>query len=541
MGRARSVLAYGGLDGVVQRPLFHETGTFPQFAASADGCRITDTTGQTFLDWANGWGPVLLGYRYPAVEAAIVEQLSAGPTLTLMHPIEVEVAELLRDMVPSAEMVVFGKNGSDVVGAALRVARAATGRDVVLQHGFHGFHEWHQVQNPEVKGIPTVLRSLVDAFDYDDLDGLERLLRRRGRNRRVAAIIMEPTNTHVPPPGYLEGVRALADHHGAILIFDEIVTAFRFARGGAQELYGVLPDLTCLGKAMGNGMPISALVGRRELMQLAPSVGYGLTFRGETLSLAAAKAVLTTIEQQAVVEHLAAAGSTIRDRFEPLAAEVGLPCRLLGHPSRMTIGFESRGDTPWEHIRWLFLQECLRHGLITNGTLLASYAHDEEALDETMACMESALRAVEARVSGRSTAAPLHPTGGSPFGPRAFDATGFIEHLALDGADLRMQGWLQLGGKPPASVAIEAPDTSVEQLALVHRPDIRSFGSGPSTYGFVADVRAATFTTEVGHELTIVATGVDGSVFRCPVVLSSVAGRTSWDGPFPLADGVLHL
>lgn len=535
MRRARSVLAYGGLDGVITRPLFHESGTFPQFAVAASGCRLTDSTGQTYLDWANGWGPVMLGYRHPAVERAITEQLEAGPTLSLMHPIEIEVAEQVCSMVPSAEMVVFGKNGSDVVNAALRVARAATGRDVVLQHGFHGFHEWHQVQNEGVRGVPRVLGRLVDPFDYDDLDGLRRLLRRR--RRRPAAVIMEPTNTFEPPPGYLEGVRELTTRYGALLIFDEMVTAFRLARGGAQEAYGVLPDLTCMGKAMGNGMPIAALAGPREYMQLVPSVGYGMTFRGETLSLAAARVVLRTIDEEPVTEHLATVGETMRHRFEALADEAGVPCRLLGPAARMTISFAPQGSTSIGEIRAAFLQECLRHGVMTNGTLLASYAHDPQAVDESLERMGDALGAVRARLdAGDGTG--HRPTGGSPFGPRVLEASGFLEQAEVRDGELRLSGWIALSGRAPRQITVTVPDGRVVRPDVTRADDDRHGGEHAR---FTLTVPSDDVVTAHGHEITLHAASTDGSTYSCPVVLTEVGPDASPGGPYPLVDGVLYL
>ena len=262
--KADELLGYGGFHRVAwQRFYRKDDDVFPRFAVSAQGCRLVDSRGRTFVDWVNGGGPVLLGYSHHAVTEAINRQMAdtAGPTLSLTHPIEVEVASLLTELVPCAEMVAFGKNGSDAVTAAVRIARAVTGREVLLHYGGHGFHDWF-VSVYGVPGVPTMLGSLVHPFPYNDLNALATLFDLfRGK---VAAVVMEPVTTLLPERGYLEGVRDLAHANGALLIFDEMVTAFRLAPGGAQERFGVEPDLTALGKAIANGMPLSAVVGKRE-------------------------------------------------------------------------------------------------------------------------------------------------------------------------------------------------------------------------------------------------------------------------------------
>jgi glutamate-1-semialdehyde 2,1-aminomutase len=527
MARARAVLPYGGLDGIIHRPLFHPTGTFPQFAAAAEGCRLTDTTGRSYLDWSNGWGPVMLGYRFGPVERAIVDQLHAGPTLSLMHPVEVDVAELVCELVPSAEMVAFAKNGSDALAGAVRLARAVTGRDVILQHGFHGFHEWYLCQFEDVQGIPEVLRPLVRSFPYGNLDALRAQL--SDHEGRVAAVVMEPLNTFEPPPGYLQGVRALAHEHGALLVFDEVLTGFRTSSGGAQQHYGVEPDLTCLGKAMGNGMPLSALAGRRELMAMLPSIGLGLTFRGETLSLAAARAVLHTIASEPVNDHLAEVGTAMRMGFERTSREIGLPCQVLGHPSRLTLGFEPSGEHPWERIRAMFLREAMRHGLITTGVLLPSYAHDDRAVEESLEAMGRALQDVAAQLEGRSPVS-VHAFGGSPFGPRSYQATGFLDRLSIGPDEVELTAWIHFDDRHPASVELVAPDGSSTPTTRIEDPFLARFR---------AVAPRGALQTDEGVAFTLRARSESGEIWECAVL---VAGPIEPDHrPFPLDDGVLYL
>lgn len=539
MSRARKVLAYGGFDGVVQRPLYHgDDGVFPQFAVAAQGCELVDSCGQRYVDWTNGWGPVMLGYREPRVEAAIREQLAAGPTLSLMHPLEIEVAELIVELVPCAEMVAFGKNGSDVLNAAVRVARAATGRELVLQCGFHGFHEWYTCLHPEVRGIPAVFRELVRSFPYNDLAALEQLL--ASNSGRVAAIVMEPTARFLPAPGYLEGVRALASRHGCLLVFDEVITGFRVARGGAQELFGVVPDLACFSKGLANGMPISAIVGKREYMQFLPSTGFGMTFRGETLSLAAARATLRIVRDEPVCETLTRTGERLRAGFERLCAERGIPGKLEGHPTRMSYAFAGAGGLSWDDVRKLFLQQCLIHGVMTGGMMTASYAIDDAALERTLSALERALDVVAEAIRIGRVDDP-RPSGGSPFGPRAIVSSGFIDQLALRPDGLAVGGWMLLDDGAPERFDVVSTGGEVVAAQPIARPDIAKAFPGKrdgEKSGYWALLQPASFAVQGEYEFDLRAWRGERVVFRCHVVRSAEA---TLSGPFWTGDGVLYV
>ena len=542
MCQARSLLAYGGLDGVVQRPMFdRDGGVFPHFAVAADGCRITDSVGRTYIDWMNGWGPVLLGYNRTEVMEAIEFQAKAGPTLSLMHPIEVEVAELLVEMIPGAEMVAFGKNGSDAVNASLRIARAVTGRKMILQCGFHGFHEWYTCLHPSVEGMPDGLREQVEPFPYNDLDALEKLLIKHSGS--VAAVIMEPVNLQIPSEGYLEGVKELTKKHGCLFIFDEMVTAFRLANGGAQEYFGVIPDLACIGKGMANGMPLSAVVGKREYMQRLPACGFGMTFRGETFSLAAAKAVLQLLKREPVCKHLASIGQELRERFEAAAKALGMKCVLAGPASRMTIEFHDCGNIPQSTIRNLFLQSCMKHGVITNGTLLPNFAHDQASIDESMVAFEAALSVVaEAIKTGQFS--DSRPHGGSPTGPRAFVSNGFLEAINIDGQFLIVHGWMLLEDGAPDSVELVSAEGELIPARCELRQDIEAaFPDQPSANlaGYKATLPASAYTNpENQYEFTIVAKRGSEVAFRCLVVQQDISNE-NLGGPFSTNDGVLYI
>lgn len=547
--RARSLFAYGGLDGIVERPLLHEDGAYPQFAASARGAEFTDTCGRSYVDWVNGWGPVILGYRHPEVEAAIRAQFDAGPTLSLMHPLELAVAERLARLVPCAERVAFGKNGSDVVGAAVRLARAVTGRERIAQYGFHGFHDWYVCMLPGVRGVPQSTRELVTTFPYGDLGALERLLAKRD----VAAVVMEPVREVWPPSGYLEGVRELCTRHGTLLVFDEIVTAFRIAKGGAQELFRVVPDLACVGKAMANGLPLSALVGKSEFMRVLPETGFGMTFRGETFSLAAANATLAVIERDDVPAALGRSGERARTGFRALTARHGVFARLAGPPQRMTFEFHERHGVSPAAQRELFLLECLRHGVFTNGNLLASAAHDDAALERTFAGFDAALASV-----ARALADGVAPVRRAAHGfvetlderpttrARDLDDRGEPGHdtelLRDGGVELHVDGWLMLADGAPDELVARGPSGVERVCERVVRPDLARAHPTlvrPEDAGFTVVLPAESFADESVWDVTLSARRAGRTVFLCRVVRRrAVAVRSA---PHSVAAGAIVL
>jgi radical SAM protein with 4Fe4S-binding SPASM domain len=534
MRRADAVLGYGGHHRTALRSIYgDEDDVFPKFAASAQGCELTDTAGRAYVDWVGGGGPVLLGYRHPAVEAAIRAQLEAGPTLTLMHPLEVEVAELLEEMIPCAEMVSFGKNGSDALAGAIRIARAATGRELILQHGVHGFHEWFACMHPGVRGIPKVLRALVEPFPYNDLDALGELFERhRGE---VAAIVMEPVAFELPHEGYLRSLIELAHANGALVVFDEMVTGLRMANGGAQELYGVTPDLACFGKALANGMPLSAIVGASDYMRLLPGVAYGMTFRGETLSLAAAKAVLETLHETPVAPHVARTGAALRDGFAKACAETGVRAELRGHPSRLLFAFQNDAGITAERIESAFLSSCARKGVLTNGCLMPSLAHDEGAVARTLDAFAGANTALgETLEAGRGTIREAVTRG---FG--ATSADGYIDSVEQQPAGLRISGWLLPADGPPDEIEAVARDGTTVGAERPHRRDLaHGYPSipGAAAAGFDLLLPSGVFAQDGTYSFTLRARRNESEVFALDV--AHMPGRT---GPTVSSNGVLRL
>ena len=537
---ANRLLACESLDHIVSRPLLGGSEqVFPHFCASAHGCEIVDTTGQRFIDWVNGAGPVLLGYGRAEIDEAIRAQLTAGPTVSLMHPVQIEVASMLTEMIPCAEMVAFAKNGSDALEAAVRVARFKTNRDVILQHGMHGFHDWYQCINPNAHGVPDALKPLIYSFPYNDIDALRELFGRFPGN--IAGVVMEPVRDVLPHPGYLESVRELTEEHNSLLIFDEVVTVFRLANGGAQELFGVTPDLACLGKSIANGMPLSALVGRREYMQLVSKVASEGTFRGETLSLAAARAVLKILRDEPVIEHLQYVGTKVREAFDKARCKYNVPCSLDGHPARMSFNFQDSGGRSAVSLRRLFLQECMKRGILTHGHLLASYAIDEEAIERTIRALDGALEVM---------AEVVHQKSGFSTLPRAHVSVGYIDSIKLseNGDTLFLSGWMLLEDCAPDGFEIVSDEGLVQAAQAVKRPDLASAVdssrpfANPENGGYRAVLQARDFCHDHAWAFTIQAVLGGKVVFRCRVWGNSERIRFASDSAaLSTNKGVLQL
>jgi glutamate-1-semialdehyde 2,1-aminomutase len=331
----------------------------PYFVARATGSKVWDVDGNAFIDFVNALASVTLGHCDSDVTKAVAAQLGEGTIFTLAHPLETEVAELIVAMVPCAEMVRFGKNGSDATSGAIRAARAFTGRDHVAVCGYHGWQDWYIGSTARNKGVPEATRALTHAFPYNDLEALARLLHER--QGAFAAVILEPMNVSEPQPGFLQGVVDLAHDHGALAIFDETITGFRFANGGAQELFGVVPDLAAFGKGLANGYPLSAVAGRADVMREFEEIFFSFTMGGETLSLAAAKAVLTKLTREDVVAKLRAKGelllARVREQIERHQCQEFLS--IAGHPAWTFLLFrDAQGCSSWD-IKTLWTQEIL--------------------------------------------------------------------------------------------------------------------------------------------------------------------------------------
>ncbi len=394
-------------------------GVAPSFLVRGKGCRVWDADGNEFLDLGMALGAALLGYADPDVDAAVARQMADGTVFSLPHPLEVEVAELLAEMIPCAEMARFGKNGSDATSGAIRLARAVTGREVIATCGYHGWQDWCIGATTRNRGVPGAVRRLTFPFEYNNLESLKRIFSERPGE--VAAVILEPAGVEEPREDFLQQVEKLTHRNGALLIFDEVLTGFRLAPGGAQEYFGVIPDLACFGKAMANGLPLSAVVGRRELMKQFEEIFFSFTFGGETLSLAAARAALQKIRETGVLARLWNQGGKLKDGYNVLARHYGLEklTSCIGYPPRTVIQFTGSDRHGSLLLHSLFQQECLRRGLLFTGSQNMSLAHGEPEVDFALhvyrSCLELLARAVrEGAVRDRLEGEPVQPVFRDP-------------------------------------------------------------------------------------------------------------------------------
>lgn len=411
----------------------------PPVLTRGRGARVWDADGNEYIEYGMGLRAVTLGHAYPPVVEAVRACLDDGLSFSRPTTTELAAAEDFLDLVPTADMVKFGKNGSDATTAALRLARAATGRDLVAvcDQPFFSVDDWFIGATDMAAGIPSATRELTVRFHYNDADSLRaRFTEHPGR---IAAVFLEAaTALAEPEPGFLETVRALCDEHGALLVIDEMITGFRWSPHGAQSVYGVTPDLSCWGKAMGNGFPISALAGKREYMELgglntdAERVFLLSTTHGpESVSLTAFRAVARAYREGDPVAAMERAGRRLADGVNAAAesAGVGDAVRAIGRPSCLVFTTRDAEGAPSQAYRTLFLQELLRRGVLGQSFVISA-AHTDDDVDRTVDAVARALvpyrKALEAgTVDGllegrpvapalRRTAAPRRLPGGSP-------------------------------------------------------------------------------------------------------------------------------
>lgn len=387
---------------------------YPLFAREARGCRITDLEGRQYIDYVMGWGSALLGYAHPRIQQAVAEALSSAAILSLPHHLELEVTRLLREMVPCAEMALFGKNGSDVCTAAVRLARIYTGRKKILFSGYHGWQDWYaETRGFAETGLPERDEPLVIPFPVHDGESLSNLL--KVHQGQVAAVMLEPAaavegiNGPVrdADTGFLRDSAALCRREGAVLIFDEIMTGFRYREGSVQRATGVVPDLTCLGKALSAGMPLSALVGRKEVFQVGMErIYYGPTFKCEVYSFAAARAALTVYREGDVPGHVWRYGTQLQHAVNQICRQAKVPMEMSGPPFRMVLACHDPDQHRAMLMRTLLQQELLKRRVLTyRGFLLPSLAHDREAMQQTCEAYEHGIATVKQALT-RNTFAP---------------------------------------------------------------------------------------------------------------------------------------
>jgi len=394
-------------------------GFAPKYIDHAKGAYTWDVDGNKYLDYIMGCHPINLGYADPDVNAAVIKQLEKGSTFSLMSELEVSVTELLIKTVPCAEMARFGKNGADATTIGVRVARAVTGRDHIAYCGYHGWHDWYIANTDLNSGIPDFNKKLAHSFVYNDLDSLEKIFKENPDE--IAIVIMEPLTILEPKcmgsknckktecktvcqNNFLHEVQKMAKHYGAILMFDEIITGFRFALGGAQELTGVTPDLASFAKGISNGIPLSALVGKKEYMQVLDKTFFSFTYGGDCIGLAAAEACIPKLERENATDHIWDMGLILKDGFNELAKNHNLEDFIdcIGYPCRTIVSFNGQQKYDQLEMKSLFQQELIRRGILWTAYHAISWSHSKKDIKLTLNAFDESMSVFKKIISGNS-------------------------------------------------------------------------------------------------------------------------------------------
>lgn len=356
-------------------------GVSPFYIQKAKGSKVWDIDGNEYIDFICGLGSISLGYNDQDIMNTVKAQLEEGTIFSLPHPVEVLVAEKIKEMVPCAEMVRFGKNGSDATAGAVRVSRAFTKRDYTVVCGYHGWQDWYIGSTPRNLGVPKATQDLTLKFEYNNIESLEKLF--KDYPNQIACVIMEAMNFEWPKEGFLQEVKDVCHKNGALFVIDEMVTGFRYSNGGAQEYFDVTPDLATFGKGMANGYPISVVCGRADVMKLFEDCFFSFTFGGETLSLAASLATMSKYQTKPVVETMKKNGQKILDNVSSLIEkyDIGDIFQIGGHPSWTILSIKDTEKYNSWTIKTLYMQEMMKRGILTLGAHETSYAHSDEDIN----------------------------------------------------------------------------------------------------------------------------------------------------------------
>ena len=391
----------------------YPVGISPLFIKKAKGCHVWDLDGNKYIDLVSALASVTLGYGDSRVNTAVSKQLRRGVSFSLPGTLEAEVAEMICHLVPSAEMVRFGKNATDVTTAAVRLARAYTGKDRVIVCGYHGWQDWFIGSTSRNKGVPKATSDLTEVFKYNDLESLRKIL---SEKNDVACVVMEPMNSSFPNPGFLEGVRELTKNHGVVLVFDETITGFRFSEGGAQELFNVIPDISTFGKGIANGFPLSVISGKREIMMEMEEIFFSGTFGGELLSLAAAKSVLELHINREVISQLEQTGLDLQNRVNSAVSQTDTQelLSLSGHPTWIFLNWRAMDGYSADLLKTYFMQEMFQAGILILGTHNVNLAHTQRNLEKIEESYLSVLSSIsngikQGDLQSKLRVAPLSP------------------------------------------------------------------------------------------------------------------------------------
>jgi glutamate-1-semialdehyde 2,1-aminomutase len=361
---------------------------YPAYVVRGKGCRFWDDQGREFIDYLCAFGPILLGYAHPKVDAAVKQRMDEGIIFNLPHPSEADLAQRLIDLIPCAELVAYFTGGSGATTGAVKIARGYTGREKVIRCGYHGWHDWCRPQDP---GCPKAMGELTLDFGFNDIGGLEKLFAENPD--QVACVIMEPVIGNGPEPGFLEAVKSACAKNGAVFILDEVKTGFRFALGGAQQYLGVTPDLATFGKAMANGYDIGVVVGKRKIMEESNTY-LAATFHAHLLGIAATMATIDEMERIDGISVVWRQGQKLMDGLNEIARRHGVDASCKGYAPMPLLRF---GESAKE-IGTKFWEGAAKRGIYFSPShpWFISTVHDDAVIDQTLAASEEAMAAAVA-------------------------------------------------------------------------------------------------------------------------------------------------
>lgn len=376
-------------------PYSYVEGVYPTYLSKGRGSHVFDVDNNEYIDYVLALGPIILGYSYPRVDNAIRRQLKNGISFSIPHTLEVELSEKIQSIIPGAEMVRFSKTGSDAGTAAVRAARAFTNRDNIAYCGTGGvWHDWFTILTSRNLGIPKTLKKMIKKFNYNDIESLKILF--ENWHGEIAAVYIEPIFIEYPKNNFLQKVKQITHKHGAVLIFDEVITGFRFANGGAQELLKIEADLAVFGKGIANGMPLGAITGKNEFMEQFSDIYYSTTYGGETLSLAAASAVIDELKEKPVINYCWKLGKFFISEFNKLSEELEVSVKMEGLPVRSSIICRDTNNTPSLLLKSLFYQETVRKGILFGpGAVFLSYSHSKNDIERTLEVCEESMKVLK--------------------------------------------------------------------------------------------------------------------------------------------------
>jgi glutamate-1-semialdehyde 2,1-aminomutase len=375
-------------------------GVSPFFIEKGYGAKVWDVDGNEYIDFVNSLAAVTLGYCDKEIDEAVHKQMKNGVIFSLPHVLEVEVAEKLIDIIPCAEKVRFAKNGTDATSASIRIARAYTGKECIAVCGYHGWQDWYIGSTTRDLGVPKAVKELTYKFEYNNIESLEKIF----QERELACVIMEPMNVEYPKDNFLEKVKELVHKNNALLIFDETITGFRYSLGGAQQFFGVTPDLATFGKGMANGHPLSAVVGSSKIMKKVEDIFFSGTFGGETLSLAAASVIIDKYKKERVIEHLFDVGTYLLKQLNELINSNDLTDIFWasGHPSWSFLHIKDQQKYDSFEIKTFLLQEMFKRGILTLGLHNLSFSHTSKDIDELIAAYTEVLPMIKQHIDNQT-------------------------------------------------------------------------------------------------------------------------------------------